>query len=594
MRKFDIDVREFTQVLYGQSETLEMSCKVVSRAQERVDICGDSTLPSVSIDVPSWNEELLKLKDRNIVHRQITEINNDNIFYCKKLMEIADLRHLPNVKGNFGVTESEYCGSATMVQSDSPNQLIHCTVKSFVEQQQSFFDMLWDKAIPAATRIKEIEYGIKPEIIKTIQEPLEIKDLLIDKLKSAHNQIKIIIPTENEFSRWISSGFFTILHDICRQKKYDDENKTTNSFNPHHDFKHPAQPEFIKLLIPSISYSSQLAHIIEEYNELIVQCKEIETSIDSKSVIIIIDKSYSIAIEVKNDNATNLESAIGFATYSNSIPTVFSYISMFESFWKQSELVEKLKEADELQKDFIRIAVHELKNPIQPIVTLSQVLRSKFTDKEDLEALNIIDRNANKLVQLSNDVLDVTRIETRTLRLHKESFDIVETMQTFVDEYNQQLLNKNIKLTLRSFEFDRYFLNGYDTDEEVSRIQPGNEFRDLLKHTVYADKDRILQVVYNLLNNAVKFTNNGEIAICILKESHKNTSIIHVRDSGIGIDNQIIDKLFSKFVTKSERGTGLGLFICKNLIEAHEGRIWAKNNINQPGATFSFTIPYGA
>ena len=131
-----------------------------------------------------------------------------------------------------------------------------------------------------------------------------------------------------------------------------------------------------------------------------VQCKEIETSLDAKSVIIITDKSYSIAIEMKDDNAVDFESAIGFATYSNSIPTVFSYISMFESFWKQSELVEKLKESDELQKDFIRIAVHELKNPIQPIVTLSQILRSKCTDKEDLEILNIIDRNANKLIRL--------------------------------------------------------------------------------------------------------------------------------------------------------------------------------------------------
>ncbi len=592
MRKFDRDVREFTQVLYGQSETLEMSCKVVSRAQERVDICGDSTLPSVSIEVSPWHEELLKLKDRNIVHRQITEINNDNIFYCKKLMEIADLRHLPNVKGNFGVTESEYCGSATMVQANSPNQLIHCTVKSFVEQQQSFFDMLWDKAIPAATRIKELEYGIEPEIIKTIQEPLEIKDLLIHLLNSAQNQIKIIIPTENEFNRWISSGFFTILHDICHKKKFDDQKNTTNSFNPHRDFGYPARPKFIKLLLPSISYNPQVAHKIEGYNDLMIQCKEIETTIDAKSVIIIFDKSYSIAIEVKNDNATEFESAIGFATYSNSIPTVFSYISMFESFWKQSELVEKLKESDELQKDFIRIAVHELKNPIQPIVTLSQVLRSKFTDKEDLEVLNIIDRNANKLVQLSNDVLDVTRIETKTLRLHKESFDIVEAIKTFINEYNQQLLNKNIKLTLRSIEFDRYFLNGYDTDEEILKIQAGSEFRDLLRHVVYADKDRILQVMYNLLNNAVKFTNNGEIAVYILKENQKNTSIIHVRDSGTGIDNQIIDKLFSKFVTKSERGTGLGLFICKNLIEAHGGRIWAKNNINQTGATFSFTLPY--
>lgn len=589
MRKFDSDVREFTQVLYGQSETLEMSCKVVSRAQERVDICGDSTLPSVSIEVSPWHKELLKVKDRNIVHRQITEINNDNLFYCKKLMEIADLRHLPNVKGNFGVTESEYCGSATMVQANSPNQLIHCTVKSFVEQQQSFFDMLWDKAIPAATRIKEIEYGIEPEIIRTIQEPLEIKNLLIDILNSAHTQIKIIIPTENEFNRWISSGFFTILHDICCKKKFNDENKMLNS---HRDFTCPNQPKFIKLLLPSISHNPQTAHKIEEYNNFMVQCKEIETSIDAKSVIIIFDKSFSIAIEVKNDNATEFESAIGFATYSNSIPTVYSYISMFESFWKQSELVEKLKESDELQKDFIRIAVHELKNPIQPIVTLSRVLRSKFTDKEDLEALNIINRNANKLIQLSNDVLDVTRSETKTLMLNIESFDIVEAIKTLVNEYNQQLLNKNINLTLKSFESNKYFLDGDETDEKTLKTKMRNESRDLLKHVVFADKGRILQVMYNLLNNAVKFTNHGEITVYILKQSQKNVTTIHVMDSGVGIDDQVIDKLFSKFVTKSERGTGLGLFICKNLIEAHGGRIWAKNNINQSGATFSFMLPY--
>lgn len=592
MRNTDGDGIEFTEVLYGQAETLERSCKVVSRAQKRVDICGDATLPSVSIEVSPWNEQLLKLKDRNIVHRQITEINNDNLLYCKQLMEIADLRHLPNVKGNFGVTESEYCGSATMVQSNSPNQLIHCTVKSFVEQQQSFFDMLWDKAVPAPTRIKELEYGIEPEIIKTVQDPCETKALLIDLLNSAHNEIKIMIPTENEFNRWISSGFFTIIHNICHKKKYNDENITSNLFNSYNELKHPTKLEFIKLLLPSISYNFQVAVNIEEYNDSLVQCKEIETSIDAKSVIVIVDKSYSIVIEVKNDNSTEFESAIGFATYSNSIPTVFSYISMFESFWKQSELVEKLKDSDELQKDFIRIAVHELKNPIQPIVALSHVLRSKFTDKEDLEALNIISRNANKLVQLSNDVLDVTRIETKTLKLLKKSFDLIETMKSLINEYNQQLLNKNIKINLKSFEFDAYFLNGYDSYEEIAKTREGNKFRELSRLIVYADKDRILQVMYNLLNNAVKFTNHGEIVVYIFKESHNNTSVIQVRDSGIGIDNQVIDKLFSKFVTKSEKGTGLGLFICKNLIEAHGGRIWAKNNINQTGATFSFTLPY--
>ena len=150
----------------------------------------------------------------------------------------------------------------------------------------------------------------------------------------------------------------------------------------------------------------------------------------------------------------------------------------------------------------------------------------------------------------------VTRIETKTLNLRKELFDIVETIKNFIDEYSQQVLNKNVKLSLKPFEFDRIFLNQYSTSDEISPIQQGNEFRDSSKLVVYADKGRITQVMHNLLNNAVRFTSHGEITTSILKVSHESVVIIHVKDSGIGIDNQIIDKLFSKFVTKSERGMG--------------------------------------
>ena len=138
------------------------------------------------------------------------------------------------------------------------------------------------------------------------------------------------------------------------------------------------------------------------------------------------------------------------------------------SFWKQSELVERLKGSDELQKNFVRIAAHELKNPIQPIVALAHLLQSKLTDKADLEIVDIIDRNANKLLQLSDDVLDVTRIDPKTLNLRKESFDIVETIRNFIGEYGQSLVNTDITISLKSFELDDNFLNKFDSIDKMT------------------------------------------------------------------------------------------------------------------------------
>ena len=136
------------------------------------------------------------------------------------------------------------------------------------------------------------------------------------------------------------------------------------------------------------------------------------------------------------------------ATYSNSKATVLSYASIFENFWKQSELVKKLKESEELQKDFVHIAAHELKNPIQPILGLSGLLmKYKLTDyKEFHNILKTINRNAKKLIQLSNDILDVTKIETNNLNLNKELFNLNDLISDIIEDYKNQLDNKNLKL----------------------------------------------------------------------------------------------------------------------------------------------------
>jgi signal transduction histidine kinase len=106
---------------------------------------------------------------------------------------------------------------------------------------------------------------------------------------------------------------------------------------------------------------------------------------------------------------------------------------------------------------------------------------------------------------------------------------------------------------------------------------------------VEGDKARVSQVVSNLLANATKFTKEGNISI--ISEKDDGNVIIRVKDTGTGVDSNIFPRLFTKFATKSDTGTGLGLFISKSIVEAHGGKIWAENNSDGKGATFSFILP---
>src|ERR671921_12704 len=228
---------------------------------------------------------------------------------------------------------------------------------------------------------------------------------------------------------------------------------------------------------------------------------------------------------------------------------------------------EQLKVHDNMQNEFINIAAHELRTPIQPILLLSDDLKSKIKDNEQLTLIDVISRNAKRLHRLTEDILDITRIESKSLKLHKEQFN----------------LNDVIVNTIDDIKINRYFNNKkndikilYDSDKDIF---------------VKADKERLSQVIFNLLSNAIKFTSGEGGNISIISEKKDNQLIVSIKDTGSGIDPDILPRLFSKFVTKSFEGTGLGLFISKSIIEAHGGKIWAGNNSNGKGATFSFILP---
>ena len=225
----------------------------------------------------------------------------------------------------------------------------------------------------------------------------------------------------------------------------------------------------------------------------------------------------------------------------------------------------QLRQNDKLQKEFINMAAHELRTPIQPILGLTDVLLDGVSDSHQSKLLNVIMRNARRLQRLSGDILDVSKIESSSLKLSRSRIELNEKIQTVVNDIENRSIserNKNVRII-------------FQPKESV---------------TVHVDRDRIYQVLSNLLSNALKFTKNGRVTINI-DHSNKNEVVVTIRDTGTGIPPKLMPNLFSKFVTTSNYGTGLGLFISKGIIEAHGGRIWAENNPDGIGASFSFSLP---
>jgi signal transduction histidine kinase len=247
-------------------------------------------------------------------------------------------------------------------------------------------------------------------------------------------------------------------------------------------------------------------------------------------------------------------------------------ISLGETNRRLAVANKQLKIHDRMQKEFINVAAHELRTPIMPILGEAQYIERQFMAAKPLvtvdnEQVESIMRNARRLVRLASDILDVTRIESKNLRLNKEQFDLDLVIHSVLED------------TKNALRVD---------EERSSHVQL--QFKSIGSILVFADKGRIYQVIYNLLANSVKFTEEGYIRVAVERDSRE--IIVSVIDSGKGIDPDIMARLFTKFSTKSETGTGLGLFICKSIIEAHGGKIWAKNNIDEKGSTFGFTMAY--
>jgi signal transduction histidine kinase len=246
------------------------------------------------------------------------------------------------------------------------------------------------------------------------------------------------------------------------------------------------------------------------------------------------------------------------------------------------ENLKKLQENEKLKDDFINIAAHELRTPIQPILGLSDLINRTLQnntseiDKSELkDDIKVIYRNAKKLQKLTNDILDVSRIDSHKLNLDVSNFDFVDLIENTIQDVtiNAEKKEENISIDCN-----------FDNETKLN---------DVLEQSILVegDKARISQVLLNLLNNATKFTKEGKIIITVLMKKDRKEVVVSISDKGNGIDSEVMNHLFEKFISKSDSGTGLGLYISKNIVEAHGGKIWASNNLNGIGSTFSFSIP---
>ena len=531
---------ETTKIYYGEEAAMKILLQAMANVKKEAVICSDANSPIFSMTMEPVKKGYIDFSKRDVNIRQIVEITRGNFQYCKEFMNYVELRHMDNVKGNMAVTETEYVATSVLEGSKPVTQTIYSNVKAFLEQQRYFFENLWSNAVPAEHRIREIEQGIEPQRIEVIYDPGQALELYQSLIISAEKEIKLMFPTCNAVIRQDNAGILYLLQEAAKKCQ-------------------------IKLLMPN---DELVRNFIPSSNNAIVT-RFIEQQEGGKATILVVDNKASLMMELKDDSKKMFHEAIGLSTYSNSKAGVLSYVSMFESLWRQTQLNEELKNNEKMQKEFINIAAHELRTPVQPILGMAELLELSFEggqSKTEItrDEIDIILRNAKRLERLSSDVLETARIESQSLRLNKQLFSLHEVISTSIRDAKNQIGDQDI-----SFQYDP---------------------KDVV---VYADKGRISEVVSNILNNAIKFTQKGSITVSVEVQSNDSGSegIVLIRDEGTGIDREIVSRLFSKFVTKSDKGTGLGLYISKSIVEAHGGKIWARNNEDERGATFGFSLP---
>ena len=391
--------------------------------------------------------------------------------------------------------------------------------------------------------------------IHILSTPERIRQRYLDLIKSASAEVLLVFPTVNAIHREYNIGVIDELKTAIRR------GVKIRILS--------AEDEFIKEKLDSLRSCG-------------IVIRRIETPTETKFKMLIIDRKISFIVETRDDSKVAFADAVGLAVVSSSKATVLPFVTIFESFWRETDLYERARESDRIKDEFVNIAAHELRNPIMPILSGADLIQHAIDEvKGSIDAekaadmvsnIRLIVRNASKLLRLSEDILQVSRIESGTFRLNLESVIIDTLIRSTIADIEKRYAGEKqgVKIT-----YQPRLLAANAGSDEVFRLN--------------CDGPKIGQTLFNLLDNAMKFTAQGNIVLSVV--AYPTEVIVQVLDPGAGIDPDIKGRLFEKFASKSTGGTGLGLYLSKKIIDAHGGRIWCKDSEQRKGADCGFSIP---
>lgn len=547
--------REEPQITTNQTDII----KLILKTEKYLNILGDSTSSDFILSEPI-KKALQQARIKGIIMRYLTEITKDNLNSCKEILKLGEVRHLDKIIGNFILSDKEYFGQST--GSKFLSNQIYDNDHGIVTLQNCVFEILWNNAVTQHDKISSLEVGVDPEETKVLADPVEIRKTYLGLIESAKSEISLIIATPNALQRNYKGGIISMLIEASEKR-----NVSVNLVIPTYD-----NAELQDNFLSTKSLEKNTRFKMKSIAPLTTHTHKIKTT------FLIVDKKTVLIIDVKDDNKSNFLEAVGYATFHTSKSRTESYNFIFDTIWRQADLYESLREAnknllysyqkleehDAMEQEFINLAAHELRTPSQSIIGYSEMLKDLPERNKQYE--EAISRNAERLYSLVTNMLSIARIESQTMKLNKTDFDLNVKIENVIKDISQQVdIRKSNRVRI--------------------------EFKPDGKINIVADKEKIFQVFANLLNNALKFTTQGTIQITTKAKDEIKQAVVTIKDSGPGIDPEIIPHLFTKFKTKSEKGLGLGLYISKSIVEAHHGKIEAYNNPNSKGATFVVTLP---
>ena len=501
-----------TRLMMGETDILRSLQRVLEASDELV---GCFTVGAIETVIDSLPEALAGVVERKRGEtggiRWVTSIDEADIPIVQRCLEMGiSVRHTSRLPPlSFGCSSSALVASIQAgAQGLSMRNVLTSNEPAYVKHFRLVFEEIWKNGIDAEKRLDELSQGLERSEVEIIQNARESMKTAWQLARSA-KEVLMLFSTPMAFIRQVNSDLADQMREVLASSHVK-----------------------VKLLVPE---DESITPIVEEVKKSLpmIEIRTMNKSLKTKISILVIDRGKTMVFETKDDSREELYESLGITAFTESKSLGESFATIFDGFWKQTELYEQLEIHDKMQRDFVNIAAHELRTPVQAIINYAELAKSYEDNRE--EYYDKLLKSVLRLHKLTEDILDAARIESKTLRLNKEVFLLNDVLRGTVDEQRRAATKKGLKLHLE---------------------QPEPVY-------IFGDKTRIGQVLANLLINAVKFTDRGSIQVTARLDKRAGNVTVRVADTGIGIDRSMVPVLFARFMAKSESGTGLGLFISR-------------------------------